>query len=118
MPISTDRDGVVQLVGTKLASSISAYQDAMNRIDAARVELDITKAVYKHRYIVVTPAEMPRGPKKATPRLVAAGSLVAAAFLAILLAALIDILRGRVLESWQVRRKLKIDVLGEFDNPS
>jgi hypothetical protein len=118
-PLATlDRDGTVQLAQSKLGSAIGAYQDAMSRIDAAKVELDITRAVYKHRYIVVSPADMPNRPKKATAYLIAAGSVGGAAVLALGLAALLDLLGGRVLEAWQVRRRLKLDVLAEFDNPS
>ncbi len=115
---SLDRDGALQLAQSKLGSAIGAYQDATARIDAARVELDITRAVYKHRYVVVTPAEVPSSPKKATTMLVGAGSVVGAALLAMILATFFELVGGRVLEPWQVRRRLKIDVLAELDNPN
>jgi hypothetical protein len=115
---SPDRDGALQLAQSKLGSAIGAYQDATARIDAARVELDITRAVYKHRYVVVTPAEVPSSPKKATAILVGAGSVVGAALLAMILATFFELVGGRVLEPWQVRRRLKLDVLAELDNPN
>jgi uncharacterized protein involved in exopolysaccharide biosynthesis len=113
-----DRDGQLQLADSELTSAIRAYEDAMARIDAAKVELDITRTAYKHKYTVVTPAELPRKPKKATAQMVGTGSVFGAALLAILLAAALDLLTGFILEPWQVRRRLKLDVLGEFDNPS
>jgi len=82
------------------------------------VELDITRTLYKHRYIVVTPAELPNKPKKATAQRIGVGSMVGAALLAIVLSALADLVGGLILESWQVRRRLKIEVLGELDRPS
>jgi uncharacterized protein involved in exopolysaccharide biosynthesis len=115
--IGIDRDGTVQLASSKLAAAIRNYQDATARIDAARVELEITRTGYKHRYTVVAPAELPKKPKKATAQIIGIGSVVGAAVLAIVLATLADMLAGTILEAWQVRRRLKIEVLGEFDGP-
>jgi uncharacterized protein involved in exopolysaccharide biosynthesis len=116
--VALERDGTLQLAQSKLAGAIRAYEDAMARIDAAKVELDITEAAYKHRYTVVSPAELPKKPKKATARLVGAGSVLGAALLAVLLAAVLDVLAGLILESWQVRRGLKLEVLGEIEQSS
>jgi uncharacterized protein involved in exopolysaccharide biosynthesis len=113
-----DRDGPLRLEESKLGSAIREYEDAMGRIDSARVELEITRAAYKYKYTVVTPAELPKGPKKATARTVAMGSVIGGLLLALLLAAGIDLARGSILESWQVRRRLKLQVLGELDRPA
>ncbi len=110
-----DRDGPLQLAESRLAAAIRGYQDATYRVDAAHVELDITRASYKYRYTVVTPAELSTKPKKATAQLVGIGSFVGAALLAFLLAASADLFTGTILESWQVRRRLKLDTLAEFD---
>lgn len=112
------QDGVLQLAQSKLGAAIHAYQDAMGRIDAAKVELDVTGTAYKHRYVVVNPAAVPRKPKKATARNLATGSLAGGLLLAILLSAALDLISGRILESWQVRKQLKLDVLAEFDGPA
>jgi len=112
-----DRDGPLQLAQSKLALAIRAYEDALVRLDATRVELDITGAAYKHQYTVVTPAELPKSPKKATAQLVAAGAVLGGALLAILLSAGLDVLAGLILEPWQVRKRLMIEVLGELDRP-
>jgi hypothetical protein len=90
----------------------------MASVDRAKVELDVTRAAYKYRYTVVTPAEVPRHPKKATANIVAVASVLGGALLALLIAAAADMAGGIVLEPWQVRRRLKIDVLGELDIPS
>ena len=117
-PVFDDRDGVLQLAQSRLGSAIRSYEDAMGSVDRAKVELDVTRAAYKYRYTVVTPAEVPRHPKKATANIVAVGSVLGGALLALLLAAAADMAGGIVLEPWQVRRRLKIDVLGELDIPS
>jgi uncharacterized protein involved in exopolysaccharide biosynthesis len=118
LPADLDRDGQLQLAQSKLQSAIRGYDDALGRLDAAKVELDITHAAYKHQYTVVTPAELPKEPKKATAQLVGVGSILAGATLALLVAAFADVLGGLILESWQVRRKLRLDVLGELDKPA
>jgi uncharacterized protein involved in exopolysaccharide biosynthesis len=115
---SLDRDGPLQLEQTKLASAIGAYEDVMRRIDAARVELDITRAAYKYKYTVVTPAELPTSPKKATARMIAMVSLIGAVVLALLVCAGLDLLKGSIIESWQIRRRLKLEIVGELDRPA
>ncbi len=117
-PNTLDRDGPLQLAQAKLAAAIRNSEEALGRVDEAKEELDFTRAAYKYRYSVFTPAEVPTKPKKPTAILVGVGSVLAAALLAILLAAASDMATGLVVESWQVRRQLKIEILGEFDRPS
>lgn len=117
-PTEKERDGPLELAESKLGLGIRAYEDALGRIDSATIELDVLRTVYKHRYTVVSPAELPKGPKKATAKLIAGGAILVAALLGVLLATLADLATGLVLETWQVRRRLKLDVIGELDRPS
>jgi hypothetical protein len=110
--------GPLALSESRLSLAMRAYQDALTRLDAAKVELDITRTISQHRYTVLSPAEVPRKPRKATASVVAAGGVMGGAIFAILLAAAIDWVTGRILESWQIRRRLKLDVLAELDKPS
>jgi uncharacterized protein involved in exopolysaccharide biosynthesis len=116
--LRSDRDGVLRVAASELETAIHEYENAMRRIDAAKVELDITRAAYKYRYTVVRPAELPKKPKKQLALLVGTWSIVGALVLAFALAALVDLGSGRVLETWQLQRRFKLDVLGEFDLPS
>jgi hypothetical protein len=111
-------DGQLQLEQSKLDAAIRAYQDTMARIEAAKAELDVTSTAYKHRYVVVTPAMVPGRPKKPVVRNVAVGSLLGGMLLAVLLASGLDLASGHLFEAWQIRRQLKLEVLGEFDSPS
>jgi uncharacterized protein involved in exopolysaccharide biosynthesis len=111
-------DGQLRLAESKLAASIHSYEDAINRIDSARAELDIARAAYKHRFTEVTPAELPVRPKKPVTTTVAIGSLLGAVILALLFASLADYAKGTFIEPWQVRRALKVDILCELDRPS
>jgi uncharacterized protein involved in exopolysaccharide biosynthesis len=111
-------NGPVRLAHANLELAIGSYVSAMQRIDSASVELDITKTAYKHRYTVLTPAEVPARPKKSIAALLGVAGILGGALLGILLAAASDILRGRLLEAWQIKRQLKVEVLGEIDLPS
>jgi uncharacterized protein involved in exopolysaccharide biosynthesis len=111
-------DGQVQLAQSKLEAAIRSYQDAIGRGDGARVQLDLAHATFQHRYQVFTPAEVPKKPKKATATIVGVASALASVLLALLAAAAADLGTGVVIEPWQVRRRLKLDIIGELDNPS
>jgi capsular polysaccharide biosynthesis protein len=89
----------------------------MGRIDSQTLELDFQRTAVRYRYSVQTAAEVPRSPKKPIALLVGIGSVLGAILVALLSAATADWLTGRVLETWQVRRRLKLEVLGEFDQP-
>jgi uncharacterized protein involved in exopolysaccharide biosynthesis len=108
-------DPQAQVVRTKIGDAIRRYEEVVWRIDSVKYELDIARAAFKHRFTVVTPAEVPRKPKKAIGTTVGVGSVVGSLVLALLLAAVADLMSGRILEEWQVRRQLKLEVLGEFD---
>jgi uncharacterized protein involved in exopolysaccharide biosynthesis len=110
-------DGPLQLAQSNLGLAIHGYEDLMARIDAANIELDITRTAYKYRYTVVTPAEVPSRPKKPIAAYVGAGSIVGGALLAMIVAAFADLAAGLILEGWQVRRRLKVEVLGEVELP-
>ena len=101
-----------------LEEAIRRYQGAMQRIDQAKLDLDMTRRALRYRWSVATPAEMPRGPAKPLGPIIAVASLIGALLLAFVSTALADFLGGRLLESWEVRRRLKIDVLSELEPPA
>ena len=117
-PASQTDSGPTQLARSKLETAIHRYQDVMARIDSANIELEITRTAFKYRYSVITPAEVPRSPKKPIATLVGIGSFIAGIFLALAATAALDFFGGRFIETWQVKRALKIDVLGEFEPPA
>ncbi len=108
-------DGPTRRAWLRLQAAIQSYEQTMAHIDAANVEHDVTRTAYKYRYQILTPAELPNKTKKPVAQLVAVGALVGGGVLAFLLAALADVLGGLVMEPWQVRRRLKLEVLGEID---
>jgi hypothetical protein len=118
-PSSTSRlvveDGPTRLAWSRLQAAIQSYERTMAHFDAANVELDVTRTAYKYRYQVLTPAELPNKTKKPVTQLLAVGAVLGGGVLAFLLAALADVWGGVVMEPWQVRRRLKLEVLGEID---
>jgi uncharacterized protein involved in exopolysaccharide biosynthesis len=94
----------------KLSAAATKYQDLLNRIDSARIEMLTAQAAFKYRYSISQPAEFPKKPKKPNVPVVIGGGLFAAIVLALLAAASRDLLSGRFVEPWQVK-KLKIPVL-------
>jgi hypothetical protein len=90
-------------------------QQVRKRIDAARLERDIARANFKYRYSVLTPAEFPRSPIKPNAKVIALGGILAGLLLGVFAAIARDVLSGRLLQSWQVKRGLGLPVLAEME---
>jgi uncharacterized protein involved in exopolysaccharide biosynthesis len=111
-------DPEVALALSRLQGVSSKYSELLSRIEAANIELDVTRAAFKYQYSVVRPAELARAPSKPNVPLVLAATLILALLLGILLPGLLDLARGRFVEVWQVERSLDIPLLGELRPPS
>jgi uncharacterized protein involved in exopolysaccharide biosynthesis len=98
---------------SQLKIAITNYEDMLERLEAARIELETARAAFKYRYTVTNPPEFPK--KAASPNvpLLVVGGLLLTVLAAIFVATSRDVLGGRVVESWQVRRQLGLPVLGE-----
>jgi hypothetical protein len=86
----------------------------VERIDAARIEMDTAQAGFKYKYSVVTPPLLPRGPAKPYTLLFLGGGLAGGVALALFLCTALDIRSGRILERWQIEQQLGITVLTEI----
>jgi uncharacterized protein involved in exopolysaccharide biosynthesis len=101
---------------SRLKSAIAAYEDLLERLEGARIELDTARAAFKYRYGVITPAQVPKKPVSPPPIFLAVG-LVLALALGVAAAIVADLRGGRILESWQVERFLGPEVLAEVARP-
>ncbi len=101
----------------RLEAAIRRYQELQARIESAKLQLDIVRTAYQYRYRVITPAEVAAAPKKPIALIVGLASVLGAALAGLLAAAFADWSRGLILETWQVRRVLKLEVLTELDPP-
>jgi uncharacterized protein involved in exopolysaccharide biosynthesis len=85
------------------------------RVSAAQIELDAARAAFKYKYNIIWPPQLPTEPVSPNPKKIFTGGLLAALVLALLAGAAPDLLRGRILESWQVERQLGLPILGRID---
>jgi uncharacterized protein involved in exopolysaccharide biosynthesis len=106
-------DPAVSVARAQLAMATSRYQDILMRIDAARIELDTARAAFKYRYTVVSPAQTPRNPIGPNVMLIVIGGILAGLFFSFFASTALDLWKGRVVESWQVEKRLKLPVLAE-----
>jgi uncharacterized protein involved in exopolysaccharide biosynthesis len=102
---------------SKLQSRIHKYEEFMDQISAAKLELDLAKNAFKYRYSIYKPAEVPTHPKYPVRALLIGGGTLFGALLAAVVAALLDLLSGRFVEPWQVKRRLSLPLLGEVAKP-
>jgi hypothetical protein len=98
---------------SRLKIATSVYEDLLERLEGARLGLETASAAFKYRYTIVTPPELPRGPTKPKIPLLIIGSIFLAAGLAVFSAVALDVMAGRILQPWQVKRQLDLPVLAE-----
>ena len=102
---------------SRLRIAVSAYEGLLERLEAARIELETTRAAFKYRYAILKPAQVPQRVDSPKPALLLGGGLVLGVMLALFAALALDIVGGRVLEAWQIERLLGVRVLGEARIP-
>ena len=102
---------------TKLTAATRKYEDLMDRVDSARIELHTAQAAFKYRYTVVDPPEIPKEAKRPNRALLVVGGVVLGVLLAFFAAGAKDLLSGVFIERWQVRRRLALPVLAELEGP-
>lgn len=112
-----DEDEVVSYARSRLKIAVSKYEDLLERIEGARIELDTARAAFKYRYSIIAPAQVPKKAEKPKAPVFVGIGMFLALTLAILITTLLDLSSDRILESWQVERRLGIAVLGEVKKP-
>lgn len=112
------RDDPPELLAARgrLQTTTRKYEDLVERIDAARIELATTAAAFKYRYRVTQPAEVPQKALKPNVPVLMGGGFLLATLFAFIAAIARDLARGRLLENWQVRR-LTVPLLAEVTEP-
>ncbi len=110
-----DEDPAVTVARMKLQTSAQKLSDLQSRIDSAEIELDIARTAHKYRFSIVHPAEVSSRPRKPNPIVLFAGIVLGVLFLAFGSVLRNERAQGRFLEEWQLRRRLKLPVLGEIE---
>jgi uncharacterized protein involved in exopolysaccharide biosynthesis len=113
-PVDLRDDPEVALALSRLQAVSAKYNEMLSRIEAANIELEVTRAAFKYQYTVVRPAELPRKPSRPNVTIVLVASAVLALLLTFLFPGAVDLGRGRLVERWQIERKLGLPLLGEL----
>jgi hypothetical protein len=116
-PIDLRDDSRTVLARQRLTMASTKYNELLSRIESANIELEVTRAAFKYQYTVVRPPEVPRGPSKPNVVLLLVGSLFLSILLMVLVPGGVDLWRGRLMEPWQVERRLKLPILGDMTAP-
>jgi uncharacterized protein involved in exopolysaccharide biosynthesis len=91
-----------------------SYSSVLERIDAARVEMDAAQAAFKYRYSVISPPQMPKRPQKPSSVLVVAGGVFGGILFALFACVVRDLRSRHLLERWQIERVLELPVVAEI----
>ena len=102
---------------SKLQNRIRKYEEFMDRISAARLQLDLARNAFKYRYVVYKPAEVPKSPRYPVGLLAILGGVIVGCLLGFGVTGLLDLVGGRFIEPWQVKNRLSIPLLGEVMRP-
>jgi len=95
----------------------SQLEDINDRIVSSSLRMETAEAAFKHRYSVVTPPRMPKGPVKPYTMFFGISGLFGGLLFAILAAVLMDLWRGKVVERWQLERHFNLPLLGDAQQP-
>ena len=117
LDLREDRDPAMVYARAQLRDAMDKYAALRNQIQAAQIDLETAQAAFKYRYTVVTPARLPKSPTVPNVPLVTLAAFIAAMLCGLLLAVLVDVRRGRLLERWQIERLLDRPILGEIALP-
>jgi hypothetical protein len=96
---------------------VNKLEDMLDRLSAARIEMEATRAAFKFRYSIIEPPSVPKKVTKPKVPVFVGGSLTLAILAAIGVAVLAEVRSGRIEKSWQVERQLGLPLLGEIDTP-
>lgn len=112
-----DKDPEVTAVLDELKKRQDGHDELVRRLNSARIESETANVAFDYRYKLTSPPVFPTKPVKPNVPVMVGGGAFAALALGFLLALLADLTSGRLLESWQVERFLKVKMLGEIEEP-
>ncbi len=111
-----DSDELDPAVAAQFRTAVAKYASLRDKIGTARVDLDTAQAAFKHRYQIVSPAEVPAAPSKPKVPLLILAGLLLSLVTACLVSILAELRTGRIVEVWQVHQ-LGVPLLGDMPWP-
>ena len=112
-PTDTLEDPRLTYARSRLKIAVADYEDLLDRLEGARIELETARAAFKYRYTVITPAQLPTHLARPNVIVILGGGVVLAVALAMFAVIVADLAGGRLVEGWQVARFVGLPVLGE-----
>lgn len=116
-PVDTLEDPRLTYARSRLKIAVADYEDLLDRVEGARIELETARAAFKYRYSVITPAQLPTRLARPNVPIVLGGGITLAVLLALFGVVAVDLASGRLVEAWQVSRLVGLPVLGEAPRP-
>ena len=108
-----EQSAAISAEQAKLITAINKYNELSERVASTHLEIATAETAFKHRYLVTVDAEVPIAPlKPKLPLFIILGSVAFGLLLSIAIGPVLELLRGRLLASWQVKR-LGLPLLGE-----
>jgi len=98
----------------QLENLLRQHAELRNRIENLKVEQELADAAFEHRYSIISPAQIPRGPIRPLPLIFLVGGLIGGIAFAFFAAAAADIRSGLLIERWQVEHHLALPILLEI----
>jgi uncharacterized protein involved in exopolysaccharide biosynthesis len=117
LDLREDRDPGMVYARGQLRDAMDKYASLRAQIQTAQIDLETAQAAFKYRYSVVTPAHLPTSPTQPNVPVVLLAAVVAGILCGLLLAVLVDVRAGRLLERWQIEDLLGRPILGEITLP-
>jgi len=111
---SDDDDPAHEYARARMRFAISKYESLLDRIEAARIELDTARAAFKYRYTVVRPSQVPRHPSRPDVPLLVLSGVIGGALAAVGAAVSASLLSGKLHEPWQLERATGLPMLGRL----
>lgn len=118
-PVRVEHSATLSAEQSKLIQAIHRYNELSARIASTRLEITTAETAFKYRYLITADPELPEKPlKPKLPLFIILGSILFGLVLAVAVGPALELLRGRILAPWQVKR-LGLPVLGElpFESP-
>jgi uncharacterized protein involved in exopolysaccharide biosynthesis len=98
---------------SRLKIATGDYEEFLDRLEGARIELETARAAFKYRYSIISPARVPKKSSNMSLPLLVLGGMLFAALATVFAAVMLDIGGGKLVEPWQVERQLGVPVLAE-----
>jgi hypothetical protein len=111
---SQGEDPELALSRSRVFAALRKSDEVAGRLENARIELATAEADFKHRYVVVEEPEVPAKPLKAKQPLLFTLVLLASIVIGIVAGTVKELMRGRLVEPWQVRA-IGLPLLAEVD---